>query len=48
MNPNFQDGLVHSSKMRGHKLELGQRVEVKVLTIEMARGKLGLDLVRVL
>ena len=34
--------------MRGHKLELGQRVEVKVLSREQAKGKLGLELVRVL
>ena len=46
-----RDGLVHSSKMwragpRG--LELGQRVEVKVLTVEVARSKIGLELLRVL
>ena len=46
-----KDGLVHSSKMRRagpRGLELGQRVEVRVLTVEAARGKIGLELLRVL
>jgi len=42
------NGLVHSSKMRGNKMELGQRLEVKVLNIEMAKKRIGLEVVRIL
>jgi len=41
-------GLVHSSKMRGNKLELGQRLEVKVLNIDQAKKRIGLEFVRFL
>jgi len=42
------NGLVHSSKMRGNKMELGQRLEVKVLNIEMTKKRIGLEVVRIL
>eukprot|EP00092_Neocalanus_flemingeri_P032376 GFUD01035199.1.p1 GENE.GFUD01035199.1~~GFUD01035199.1.p1 ORF type:complete len:863 (-),score=296.98 GFUD01035199.1:64-2652(-) len=42
------NGLVHCSKMRGNKLELGQRLEVKVLNIEQAKKRIGLEVVRIL
>ena len=42
------DGLVHSSKMRGHKLELGTKLEVRVISIEIARKRLGLEVVKIL
>jgi len=42
------DGLVHTSKMRGNKLELGQRLEVKVLSIEIAKKRIGLEFVKFL
>jgi len=41
-------GLIHSSKMKGNKLELGQRLEVKVLQVDMDRGRIGLELLRIL
>lgn len=42
------DGLVHSSKMRGHKLELGTKLEVRVISIEIARKRIGLEVVKIL
>ncbi len=47
------DGLIHSSKLQKHlrsargskPLEVGQRVEVEVTTVDAARGRVGLDLV---
>ncbi len=47
------DGLIHSSKLQKHfrsargakTLEVGQRVEVEVATVDAARGRVGLDLV---
>lgn len=41
-------GLIHSSKMKGNKLELGQRLEVKVLQVDIDRGRIGLELIRIL
>ena len=41
-------GLVHSTKMRGNKMELGQRLEVKVLNIDQAKKRIGLEFVRFL
>ena len=29
-------------------MELGQRIEVKVLNIDLAHGKIGLEMIRVL
>ena len=45
-----KNGLVHSSKMgrSGGKLEVGQRVEVKVLNIDIAKGRIGLELLKLL
>ena len=42
------NGLVHSSKMRGNKLELGNRVEVKIENVELERKRIGLSLLKVL
>ncbi|XP_076062229.1 S1 RNA-binding domain-containing protein 1 isoform X3 [Oratosquilla oratoria] len=39
-----QDGLVHSSKMRGMRLELGNTVEVSVISIDKQRQRVGLML----
>ena len=43
-----QDGLVHTSRMGGIQLELGNIVEVTVVNIDKARGRIGLMLHRVL
>ncbi|MPC33458.1 S1 RNA-binding domain-containing protein 1 [Portunus trituberculatus] len=43
-----QDGLVHSSRMGGIQLELGNVVEVTVVNLDKARGRIGLMLHRVL
>ena len=42
------DGLIHTSKMRMRKLELGNIVKVMILNIEMGRKRIGLDLLEVL
>jgi len=41
-------GLVHVSKMRGNKVELVNRVEVRMNSVELERNKIGLDLVKVI
>jgi len=43
-----KDGLLHVSKMKGSRVELGNRVEVRVLNIDAGRGKIGLELVKML
>jgi len=50
MLTHTQSGLIHTSKMgrSGGKLEVGQRVEVKVLNIDIAKGRIGLELVKLL
>lgn len=40
------NGLIHSSKMNKMNLQIGDRVEVKVLTIEMERKRIGLEAVK--
>lgn len=42
------DGLVHTSKMGGMRVELGNIVEVTVIAIEKDRGRISLMLERVL
>jgi uncharacterized protein len=38
-----QDGLLHRSHMpRGQSLEVGDTIEVEVLTVEKERGRIGL------
>ncbi|KAG8186310.1 hypothetical protein JTE90_007331 [Oedothorax gibbosus] len=39
------NGLIHSSKMKGRKLNVGDRVKVKVLEINGAKKRLGLELI---
>ncbi|XP_059488689.1 S1 RNA-binding domain-containing protein 1-like isoform X2 [Neocloeon triangulifer] len=36
-------GLLHTSKMRGTALQVGHRVEVKVMTVDLQRKRIGLD-----
>jgi len=42
------NGLVHSSKMKGHKIELGNRIEAKIVSLEINRKRIGLELIKVL
>jgi protein Tex len=42
------NGLIHSSKMNGHQTQIGNRVETRVLSIDTARNRIGLNLERVL
>ena len=42
------NGLVHVSKMRGNKVELGNRVEVRINSVELDRKRIGLDLLKVM
>lgn len=42
-----KEGLIHISKMRGFKLNLGDRVTVKIASLEVARGRIGLQLISV-
>ena len=42
------NGLVHVSKMRGNKVELGNRVEVRINSVELERKRIGLDLLKVM
>ncbi|KAF5296661.1 hypothetical protein FQR65_LT10201 [Abscondita terminalis] len=39
------DGLIHSSNMRGYNLEIGDKVEVKVINIEINRKRIGLEMI---
>ena len=41
------NGLVHVTKMRGHKLELGNRVEVKIESVELERKRIGLTVIKI-
>ncbi|KAF5303492.1 hypothetical protein FQA39_LY09955 [Lamprigera yunnana] len=39
------DGLIHSSKMRGHSLKVGDKVEVKVINVDCNRKRIGLEMI---
>jgi competence ComEA-like helix-hairpin-helix protein len=43
-----KNGLMHNSKMRGMRVELGNRVQVKLILKEPDRGKIGLELIKIL
>lgn len=43
-----QDGLIHTSKMGGARVELGNIVEVTVVNVEKERARISLMLHRVL
>ena len=43
-----KNGLLHNSKMRGAKVELGNRVKVKLIVKDLDRGKIGLELIELL
>lgn len=40
-----RDGLIHSSQMNGQQVSLGDRVTVRVVSIDKARGRISLRLV---
>ena len=42
------NGLIHTTKMKGNSVELGNRLEVKVVSIELQRKRIGLEIVSVL
>lgn len=41
-------GLIHFSRMKKETLRVGQRVEVKIIHIELARNRISLDLIKTL
>ena len=41
-------GLIHTSKMRGQKLALGNQVKVKIITLDIGRGRIGLKFLELL
>ena len=43
-----KNGLLHNSKMRGTKVELGNRVKVKLINKDLNMGKIGLELIQLL
>ncbi|KAG7214053.1 hypothetical protein KM043_001419 [Ampulex compressa] len=43
-----RDGLVHTKWIKNETLSIGQRVEVKVLSIERERSRIGLELIKVI
>nr|ALS04158.1 S1 RNA-binding domain-containing protein 1 [Acartia pacifica] len=43
-----KDGLLHVSKMRGCRVDLGNRVVVKLISKDPQRGKISLELVSLL
>jgi uncharacterized protein len=42
------DGLIPQSRLRSSRLQLGDRIEVKVFSVDIDRRRITLDLVRVL
>lgn len=40
-----RDGLIPASKLRSTKLQFGERVEVRVIQLEVERKRITLDLV---
>lgn len=43
-----QNGLIHNSGMGGKHPQFGERVQVKVLNVERARQRIGLQLLAIL
>jgi len=42
------DGLVPQSRLRSTRLQLGDRIEVKVISVDINRCRISLDLIRIL
>lgn len=43
-----KDGLIHITRMKRQTLHVGQHVEVKVLNLDIARGRISLELMKTL
>lgn len=43
-----KNGLIHVSRMRNTVLQVGDRVSVEILSIEIERGRIGLNLLSIL
>ena len=43
-----KNGLVHKSKMKHHKLTVGTQLEVKIIELDLSRGRISLELVKLL
>ncbi|KAK3094188.1 hypothetical protein FSP39_025197 [Pinctada imbricata] len=42
------NGLIHTSNMRGHRVALGNKVEVEVMSVESERKRIGLRLLKII
>jgi uncharacterized protein len=42
------DGLIPQSRLRSARLQLGDRIEVKVISVDISRCRISLDLIRIL
>ena len=42
------DGLIPQSRLRSTRLQLGDRIEVKVISVDINRCRISLDLIRIL
>lgn len=43
-----KNGLVHRSKMRSHKLTVGNQLEVRIVELDLNRGRISLELLKLL
>lgn len=43
-----KNGLVHKSKMRSHKLTVGNQLEVRIVELDLNRGRISLELLKLL
>ena len=43
-----QDGLIPASRLRDTRPQLGDKIEVKVISVDVSRRRVALDLVRIL
>lgn len=43
-----KEGLIHITRMKHQTVHIGQHVEVKVITVEVASKRIGLELIRIL
>lgn len=41
-------GLIHTSKMRNQKLTLGNQVQVKIISMDIGKGRIGLKFLQLL
>lgn len=43
-----KNGLIHVSRMKNTNLQVGDRVSVEIINVELDRGRIGLQLLNVL